>query len=115
MLLSIGDWEQAYSRKDKKNKKKEEESPSKKNKKVPKKADLINEAKQKEQDKPEIKDKIAKETENKELQEKEKKEVILTPISFLHLSEEISKAKEVQKEEQTKVYLYFMQLIVNIR
>ncbi|GAB1859095.1 hypothetical protein CAJAP_00089 [Camponotus japonicus] len=94
-----GDWEQAYSRKDKKNKKKEEESPSKKNKKVSKKADLINEAKQKEQEKPEIKDKIAKETENKELKEKEKKEVILTPIS----DAEIDKPKEVDKEEQNKV------------
>ncbi|XP_050450645.1 DNA ligase 1-like isoform X1 [Cataglyphis hispanica] len=96
-----GDWEQAYSRKDKKNKKKEEESPSKKNKKISKKADIINEAKQKEQEKPEIKDKIAKETENKELKEKEKKDVILTPIS----DEEISKTKEilVDKEEQDKV------------
>ncbi|XP_071579293.1 uncharacterized protein [Temnothorax nylanderi] len=94
-----GDWEQAYSRKDKKNKKKEEESPSKKNKKTSKKADLINEAKQKEQDKPEVKDKIAKETENKELKEKEKKEVILTSSS----DEEIAEAKEPQKEEQSKV------------
>ncbi|XP_029676858.1 DNA ligase 1-like isoform X1 [Formica exsecta] len=94
-----GDWEQAYSRKDKKNKKKEEESPSKKNKKISKKADLINEAKQKEQEKPEIKDKTAKETENKELKEKEKKEVILTPIS----DEEIGKTKEIDKEEQNKV------------
>ncbi|XP_029168863.1 DNA ligase 1-like [Nylanderia fulva] len=94
-----GDWEQAYSRKDKKNKKKEEESPSKKNKKISKKADLINEAKQKEQEKPEIKDKTAKETENKELKEKEKKEVILTPISDV----EIDKAKELDKEEQNKV------------
>ncbi|XP_012218353.1 nucleolar protein 58-like [Linepithema humile] len=93
-----GDWEQAYSRKDKKNKKKEEESPLKKNKKTPKKADLINEAKQKEQETPEIKDKTVKETENKELKEKEKKEVILTPIS----NEEISTAKELQKEEQNK-------------
>ncbi|KAL0123219.1 hypothetical protein PUN28_007670 [Cardiocondyla obscurior] len=94
-----GDWEQAYSRKDKKNKKKEEESPSKKNKKSSKKTDLINEAHQKGQDKPEIKDKIAKETENKELKEKEKKEVILTSIS----NEEIGKAKELQKEDQSKV------------
>lgn len=94
--MILGDWEQAYSRKDKKNKKKEEESPLKKNKKTPKKADLINEAKQKEQ---EIKDKTVKETENKELKEKEKKEVILTPIS----NEEISTAKELQKEEQNKV------------
>ncbi|XP_011707562.1 PREDICTED: DNA ligase 1-like [Wasmannia auropunctata] len=94
-----GDWEQAYSRKDKKNKKKEEESPSKKNKKASKKADLINEAKQKEQEKPEVKDKIAKETENKELKEKEKKEVILTSIS----DEEIGKAKEPPKEEQSKI------------
>ncbi|XP_012535722.1 protein PXR1 [Monomorium pharaonis] len=92
-----GDWEQAYSRKDKKNKKKEEESPSKKNKKTSKKTDLINEAKQKEQEKPEVKDKIAKETENKELKEKEKKEVVLTSIS----NEEIS--KESLKEEQSKV------------
>ncbi|XP_020290224.1 DNA ligase 1-like isoform X2 [Pseudomyrmex gracilis] len=94
-----GDWEQAYSRKDKKNKKKEEESPSKKNKKTPKKTDLINEAKQKEQEKPEIKDKIAKETENKELKEKEKKEVILTSIS----DEKTEKGKVQQKDEQNKV------------
>ncbi|XP_043599615.1 nucleolar protein 58-like [Bombus pyrosoma] len=95
-----GDWEQAYSRKDKKNKKKEEESPSKKNKKNAKKADLINEevTKQKVSEKTEIKDKVIKETENKELKEKEKKDVILTPIS----NEEISKEKEQQKEEQTK-------------
>lgn len=99
--MIIGDWEQAYSRKDKKNKKKEEESPLKKNKKIPKKADLINEAKQKEQEAPEIKDKTVKETENKELKEKEKKEVILTPIS----NEEISTAKELQKEEQNKVHI----------
>lgn len=96
--MITGDWEQAYSRKDKKNKKKEEESPSKKNKKTSKKADLINE-KQKEQDKLEVKDKTAKETENKELKEKEKKEVILTSIS----DDGISKAKEPQKEEQSKV------------
>lgn len=100
--MITGDWEQAYSRKDKKNKKKEEESPSKKNKKISKKADLINEAKQKEQEKPEIKDKTVKETENKELKEKEKKEVILTPIS----DGEIGKAKEMDKEEQNKVYLH---------
>lgn len=104
-----GDWEQAYSRKDKKHKKKEEESPSKKNKKISKKADLINEAKQKEQEKPEIKDKIAKETENKELKEKEKKEVILTPISDI----EIDKAKEIDKEEQNKVYLHVHNIAVN--
>ncbi|KAG7210557.1 hypothetical protein KM043_012077 [Ampulex compressa] len=97
-----GDWEQAYSRKDKKNKKKEEESPSKKSKKAAKKADLINEAvaTQKEQEKPEIKDKVAKETENKELKEKDKKEVVLTPIS----DEEGTKEKELPKEEEhTKV------------
>lgn len=101
IILITGDWEQAYSRKDKKNKKKEEESPSKKNKKSSKKTDLINEAKQKEQEKPEVKDKIAKETENKELKEKEKKEVILTSIS----DEGIDKAKEPQKEEPSKVYI----------
>jgi uncharacterized protein YegL len=61
---------------------------------------LINEAKQKEQEKPEIKDKTAKETENKELKEKEKKEVILASIS----NEEINKVNEVQKEEENKVY-----------
>lgn len=72
----------------------------KKNKKTSKKADLINEAKQKEQDKPEVKDKTAKETENKELKEKEKKEVILTSIS----NKEIGKVKESQKEEQSKVH-----------
>ncbi|PBC30055.1 Transmembrane protein [Apis cerana cerana] len=95
-----GDWEQAYSKKDKKNKKKEEESPSKKNKKNTKKIDLINEEviKQKVSEKVEIKDKIIKETENKELKEKDKKDVILTPIS----NEEISKEKEQQKEEQSK-------------
>lgn len=107
----IGDWEQAYSRKDKKNKKKEEESPSKKNKKASKKADLINEAKQKEQEKPEVKDKTAKETENKELKEKEKKEVILTSIS----DEEITKAEEPQKEEQGKVYLYFIAFYIALK
>ncbi|OAD56693.1 Nuclear envelope phosphatase-regulatory subunit 1 like protein, partial [Eufriesea mexicana] len=98
-----GDWEQAYSRKDKKNKKKEEESPSKKNKKSTKKVDLINEevTKSKVSEKVEIKDKIAKETENKELKEKDKKDVILTPIS----NELINKEKEHQKEEQTKVIL----------
>lgn len=47
-----------------------------------------------------MKDKTAKETENKELKEKEKKEVILTSIS----NEEIGKAKELQKEEQSKVH-----------
>ncbi|XP_076233641.1 uncharacterized protein LOC143178725 [Calliopsis andreniformis] len=96
-----GDWEQAYSRKDKKNKKKEEESPSKKTKKAVKKADLINEAvaKQRESEKIEIKDKLAKETENKELKEKEKKDVILVPIS----SEEVIKEKEHEKEAQPKV------------
>ncbi|XP_066598976.1 uncharacterized protein AH6.3-like [Prorops nasuta] len=94
-----GDWEQAYSRKDKKNKKKEEESPSKKNKKSTKKADIINEAaKQKDQEKPEIKDKTAKETENKELKEKDKKEIVLTPI----LNEELTKEKYSQKEEPNK-------------
>lgn len=62
---------------------------------------MINEAKQKEQEKPEIKDKIAKETVNKELKEKEKKEMILTPIS----DEKAEKGKVVQqKEEQNKVY-----------
>lgn len=93
-----GDWEQAYSRKDKKNKKKEEESPSKKNKKNVKKADLINEvvAKQKEPEKIEIKDKVAKETENNELKEKEKQDVVLIPIS----NEEIVKETEDQKIEE---------------
>lgn len=65
---------------------------------------MINEAKQKEQEKPEIKDKTAKETENKELKEKEKKEIILKPVS----DEETDKAKEAQKEEQNKVFLYFL-------
>lgn len=105
--MITGDWEQAYSRKDKKNKKKEEESPSKKNKKASsKKTDLINVAKQKEQEKLEVKDKTAKETENKELKEKGKKEVVLTSIS----DEEIGKAKESQKEEQSKVYFYYIAL-----
>lgn len=97
-----GDWEPAYSRKDKKNKKKEDESPSKKNKKTAKKTDLINEviAKQKDQEKVEIKDKVAKETENKELKEKEKKEVILTPISDENITTEIEKEKILKEEEE---------------
>lgn len=54
----------------------------------------INEAKQKEQEKLEIKDfKEAEDNESKE------KEVILTPIS----DEETGKEKEPQKEEQIKV------------
>ncbi|XP_076679909.1 uncharacterized protein LOC143375059 [Andrena cerasifolii] len=94
-----GDWEQAYSRKDKKNKKKEEESPSKKAKKTVKKADLINEAvaKQRDSEKIEIKDKVAKETENKELQEKDKKDVICVPDSN---EEAITEEKELEKEEE---------------
>ncbi|CAK9822965.1 hypothetical protein ANTRET_LOCUS1394 [Anthophora retusa] len=93
-----GDWEQAYSRKDKKNKKKEEESPSKKNKKNIKKADLINQevAKQKMSEKVEIKDKVIKETENNELKGKDKNDVIFTVI----FNEEITKEKEIHKEEE---------------
>lgn len=60
---------------------------------------MINEAKQKEQEKLEIKD--IKETENKELKEKE---MILTSIS----DEETGKEKEVQEEEQNKVHLYLV-------
>lgn len=102
MVKNVGNWEQAYSRKDKKNKKKEEESPSKKNKKTSKKADLINEAKQKEEEKSEIKDKTAKETENKELRENEKTDIILTPTP----DEEIGKTKEIQKQQPSKVDFY---------
>ncbi|XP_015590846.1 uncharacterized protein AH6.3 isoform X2 [Cephus cinctus] len=107
-----GGWEQAYSRKDKKNKKKDEETPSKKSKKA-KKTDLINEVtKDKEQEKPEIKDKVAKETENKELKEKDKKEVILTPITADPTPEEkvserkeevaVPKIEKVEKVEEKK-------------
>lgn len=52
-------------------------------------------------EKVEIKDKIVKDTENKELKEKDKKDVILTPIS----NELTNKEKEHQKEEQSKVIL----------
>ncbi|XP_076634730.1 uncharacterized protein LOC143348429 [Colletes latitarsis] len=102
-----GDWEQAYSRKEKKNKKKEEESPSKKSKKTAKKADLINEAvaKQKDPEKVEIKDKVAKETENKELKEKDTKEIILVPISNEEIKEKDKdevKVEKLEKEEKKK-------------
>lgn len=84
----------------------------KKNKKTPKKADLINEAKQKEQEKAEIKDKTIKETENKELKEKEKKEVTLTPVT----NGEMDKPpEEAQKEEQSKVHLPFAYRIIRKR
>lgn len=93
-----GDWEQAYSRKDKKNKKKEEDTPSKKSKKNAKKAELINEVavKEKDQEKPEIKDKVAKETENKELKEKDNKDVVLTPI----ISDNLETEKKVEKKAE---------------
>lgn len=94
----LGDWEQAYSRKDKKNKKKEEDTPSKKSKKTAKKTELINDVsvkdKDKDQEKPEIKDKVAKETENKELKEKDNKDVVLTPI----ISDNLETEKKVEKK-----------------
>ncbi|XP_012271744.1 uncharacterized protein PF11_0207 [Orussus abietinus] len=106
-----GDWEQAYSRKDKKNKKKEEDTPSKKSKKSSKKAEIVDDGliKEKEFEKVEIKDKVAKETENKELKEKDKKEVVLTPIIDGNSSKEeepevkdelINKSEKIEKEEK---------------
>ncbi|XP_015435229.1 PREDICTED: LOW QUALITY PROTEIN: DNA ligase 1-like [Dufourea novaeangliae] len=101
IVRNVGDWEQAYSRKDKKNKKKEEESPSKKNKKNVKKTDLINEvvAKQKDSEKIEVEDKDVKETENKEIKEKEEKDIVLIPISNEEITKEIVNQQE---EEQPK-------------
>lgn len=106
-----GDWVEAYSRKDKKNKKKEEELPAKK-KKSEKKYQLITTpaAKEKDLEKPEIKDKVAKETENNELKEKNKKDIILTPISndempketAVEEKEEANKPEKVEKEEKKK-------------
>lgn len=90
-----GDWKEAYSKKDKRNKKKEEDTPSKKTKKSAKKAELISEVAAKDQEKHEIKDKVAKETENKELKEKDNKEVVLTPI--------INDAVEVEEVVEKKV------------
>lgn len=95
-----GDWEPAYSRKDKKNKKKEEDTPSKKSKKTAKKTDLITEVavkdKDNDQEKTEIKDKVAKETENKELKEKDNKEVVLTPI----INDNVEEEKVVEKKSK---------------
>ncbi|KAK0087994.1 hypothetical protein PV325_013543 [Microctonus aethiopoides] len=105
-----GDWEQAYSRKDKK-KKKEEETPKKTKKS--KKNDLISDVgKNKDQDKNEIKDKVAKETENKELKEKNQKDIILEPvnnnveseskIANVEPKDEVKKINKVEKVEEKK-------------
>ncbi|XP_011304765.1 uncharacterized protein DDB_G0286299 [Fopius arisanus] len=100
-----GDWEQAPSRKDKK-KKKEEETPKKTKKS--KKSELINDAKDKDQDKIEIKDKVAKETQNKELKEKNQKEIILEPVNnevvdepeVPEIKEEIKKVEKSEKDDK---------------
>lgn len=96
--IFVGDWEQAYSRKDKK-KKKEEETPKKTKKS--KKNDLISDVgKNKDQDKNEIKDKVAKETENKELKEKNQKDIILEPVNNNVESE--SKIANVEPKDEVK-------------
>ncbi|XP_046737434.1 triadin-like [Diprion similis] len=95
-----GNWE-SVSRKDKKNKKKDEDSPSKKIKKDGKKAgELITNISKKEkgQAKPEVKDKVAKDTENKELKEKDKKEIVLIPVTNVEPAIEIHENKEEDKE-----------------
>ncbi|KAG8038884.1 hypothetical protein G9C98_003191 [Cotesia typhae] len=96
-----GDWEQAYSRKDKK-KKKEEESPKKIKKS--KKSELVTDDKNIESEKVEIKDKVAKETENKELKEKVQKDVVLEPIDdIIEVQEEEVESIEDKKAEKNNV------------
>lgn len=93
MFCFLGDWEQAYSRKDKK-KKKEDDTPKKSKKS--KKSDIINDTKD---EKIEIKDKIAKETQNKELKEKNQMEIILEPVNNEIVSEpEVADTKEEIKK-----------------
>ncbi|XP_057341563.1 uncharacterized protein DDB_G0286299-like [Microplitis mediator] len=103
-----GDWEQAYSKKDKR-KKKEEESPKKSKKS--KKNELVDEVgKDNEPEKVEIKDKVAKETENKELKEKDQKDVILEPVDNIlavedeqvEPKEEVKKVEKINKIEKEK-------------
>lgn len=93
----IGDWEQAHSKKNKRTKK-EEETPKKSKKS--KKSEYINGAKDAEdQEKIEIKDKVAKETENKELKEKNQKDVILEPVADKVVEIEIVPEKKEQVKE----------------
>lgn len=112
-----GDWEPAYSRKEKKNKKKDDEAPPKRSKKEGKKtAELISgvNRNEKEQGKPEVKDKVAKDTENKELKEKDKKESVLAAVAdadaepagdmfgYKEEKEELGKIEKLEKQDKTE-------------